>query len=214
MSIYGCNMNLELQQRAVEYNLVIRKYDNLREGLFEQMPPLEMRANINLPNGEEADAASLATGNEHADANEASLLGDGDETLVKQKQKEDATKTLLDLFDDDSGPVAPAITTNTNKTSNADILDLMSNDTPATAATATSKLDLIKQINSKQNQNQNSANNLDSLFGGSVGQHQQQTGASNANANSLDIFDLLGGGAGGSGATTQNWVIAQSISYN
>ena len=36
-------MNLELQQRAVEYNSIIKRYTNLKDGLFEQMPPLEMK---------------------------------------------------------------------------------------------------------------------------------------------------------------------------
>jgi hypothetical protein len=44
MSVYGCNMNLELQQRAVEYNSILKNYDNLRDGLFEQMPAVELKA--------------------------------------------------------------------------------------------------------------------------------------------------------------------------
>ena len=113
-------MNLELQQRAVEYNLVIKKYDNLREGLFEQMPPLEMRANINLPNGvnDEAENNEEAAGA----GNEASLMGD--DSQQQKKQKEDATKTLLDLFDDDisSTPVqTPTTNITTSHKANNDL---------------------------------------------------------------------------------------------
>ena len=103
MSIYGCNMNLELQQRAVEYNLVIKKYENLRDGLFEQMPPLEMRPNINLPNGVDDDETAEQT-------HEASLIGDevnGDQHIdMLAKQKEEATKNILDIFDDLEQPTA------------------------------------------------------------------------------------------------------------
>jgi AP-1 complex subunit gamma-1 len=47
MSIYGCNMSLELQQRAVEYDSIFRRYDHLRGGLFESMPVMETKINEN-----------------------------------------------------------------------------------------------------------------------------------------------------------------------
>ena len=197
MSIYGCNMNLELQQRAVEYNLVIKKYDNLREGLFEQMPPLEMRPNINLPNGmEEEENGELG--------NEQSLLGgenganDNDainnEALVKQKQKEEATKTLLDLFDDDLGVNTTATPMPPNNKPNNDLFDLMSNDDHSLQPppSINSKIDAIKQLNNRSQPASSASNNLDSIF------NMNSTVSSNASKvtpkenTSLDIFDLLG----------------------
>jgi hypothetical protein len=205
MSIYGCNMNLELQQRAVEYNLVIRKYENLRDGLFEQMPPLELRPNINLPNGMDDDE----NGEQQEDGNEQSLLGEmngasenndasTNEALVKQKQKEEATKTLLDLFDDDLGGISTtttttttATTTNNNNKINNDLFDLMStNDNDnSTTASINSKIDAIKQLSNKQSQPPASSNNLDSIF------NLGPSGAVKSIAPTIcgDQFDLLGG---------------------
>lgn len=38
----GCDCNINLQQRAVEYNAILRKYKNINDGLFEQMPVPEI----------------------------------------------------------------------------------------------------------------------------------------------------------------------------
>ncbi|XP_068098252.1 AP-1 complex subunit gamma-like 2 isoform X2 [Hyperolius riggenbachi] len=38
VSIYGCCHDVELQQRAVEYNALFKKYDHMRSGLLEKMP--------------------------------------------------------------------------------------------------------------------------------------------------------------------------------
>jgi hypothetical protein len=191
-------MNLELQQRAVEYNLVIRKYENLRDGLFEQMPPLELRPNINLPNGMDDDE----NGEQQEDGNEQSLLGEmnganekndasTNEALVKQKQKEEATKTLLDLFDDDLGGISTAPPTTTNNKINNDLFDLMStNDNDSTPASINSKIDAIKQLSNKQSQPSASSNNLDSIF--NLGNSSTVKIAPKENS-STDLFDLLGG---------------------
>ena len=53
MSIYGCHMNLELQQRAVEYNSIFKKHDYLRSGLFESMPEFETKNQLDNQNNEE-----------------------------------------------------------------------------------------------------------------------------------------------------------------
>ncbi|KAM9328916.1 AP-1 complex subunit gamma-like 2 [Gastrophryne carolinensis] len=38
VSIYGCCHDVELQQRAVEYNALFKKYDHLRSAVLEKMP--------------------------------------------------------------------------------------------------------------------------------------------------------------------------------
>lgn len=53
MSIYGCHMNLELQQRAVEYNSIFKKHDDLRSGLFESMPEFEAKNQLDNHNNNE-----------------------------------------------------------------------------------------------------------------------------------------------------------------
>ncbi|XP_036740401.2 AP-1 complex subunit gamma-like 2 isoform X2 [Manis pentadactyla] len=41
VSIYGSCLDLELQQRAVEYNTIFRKYDHMRAAVLEKMPLAE-----------------------------------------------------------------------------------------------------------------------------------------------------------------------------
>ncbi|XP_073924429.1 AP-1 complex subunit gamma-like 2 isoform X2 [Castor canadensis] len=41
VSIYGSCLDVELQQRAVEYNMLFRKYDHMRAAILEKMPLVE-----------------------------------------------------------------------------------------------------------------------------------------------------------------------------
>uniref|UniRef100_A0A673MHJ6 AP-1 complex subunit gamma n=1 Tax=Sinocyclocheilus rhinocerous TaxID=307959 RepID=A0A673MHJ6_9TELE len=41
VSIYGSSIDVELQQRAVEYNALFKKYDHMRPALLERMPIME-----------------------------------------------------------------------------------------------------------------------------------------------------------------------------
>lgn len=161
-------MNLELQQRAVEYNSIIKRYTNLKDGLFEQMPPLEMKQTTYVNGVDE----------------EAYLNEQIDDETVKQQQKEAAAKSLLDLFDDEPSTANSAThdtqPTTANKTNNNfEILDFMSNETPSN----TNTLDLIKQI-SNHTATSNTSNNLGSLFS-----------TSTAKTNDLDFLDVFAGGS-------------------
>ncbi|KAJ8249217.1 hypothetical protein GJAV_G00232440 [Gymnothorax javanicus] len=44
VSIYGSSIDVELQQRAVEYNALFKKYDHMRPALLERMPIMEKMA--------------------------------------------------------------------------------------------------------------------------------------------------------------------------
>ncbi|KPP72386.1 hypothetical protein Z043_108617, partial [Scleropages formosus] len=44
VSIYGSSIDVELQQRAVEYNALFKKYDHMRCALLERMPIMEKAA--------------------------------------------------------------------------------------------------------------------------------------------------------------------------
>ena len=124
MSVYGCNMNLELQQRAVEYNAVIKNFPNLRDGLFEQMPPIEMKERY-MPNQDDSPNKNGAGDEE--------LLNE-EEQKNRQNNKEEVARTLLDLFEDEPSSTSPPVTANhsTATTANSNILDLF--DTPAVPA--------------------------------------------------------------------------------
>uniref|UniRef100_A0A8C3CAQ3 AP-1 complex subunit gamma n=1 Tax=Cairina moschata TaxID=8855 RepID=A0A8C3CAQ3_CAIMO len=45
VSIYGSSIDVELQQRAVEYNALFKKYDHMRPALLERMPVMEKKQN-------------------------------------------------------------------------------------------------------------------------------------------------------------------------
>nr|XP_014350263.1 PREDICTED: AP-1 complex subunit gamma-like 2 [Latimeria chalumnae] len=44
VSVYGSSIDVELQQRAVEYNALFKKYDHMRSALLERMPVMEKTA--------------------------------------------------------------------------------------------------------------------------------------------------------------------------
>lgn len=71
---FGSHLNIELQQRGVEFSQLFRKYEHLRPGLLERMPPMEGARPTNgssfLTNGETEDTETLTD-----DGN--LLLGDG-----------------------------------------------------------------------------------------------------------------------------------------
>ncbi|XP_077166619.1 AP-1 complex subunit gamma-1 isoform X2 [Paroedura picta] len=57
VSIYGSSIDVELQQRAVEYNALFKKYDHMRSALLERMPVMEKLTtngptDVTQPNGE------------------------------------------------------------------------------------------------------------------------------------------------------------------
>lgn len=124
MSVYGCHMNLELQQRAVEYNAVLRKHDVLRDGLFEQMPPIELKpsyannSSSNLGDVEEGVANGVVDTSEQVKRRE------------HDKIKEEAVKTLIDIFSDDV-PVIPQPDKPAAVNSDLDILGFLDQPKPS-----------------------------------------------------------------------------------
>jgi len=98
---YTTNMNVELQQRSVEYDVVLRKYDGLRSGLLERMPIL--KAN---PDNPEVFAAASGEALVNGDA---SLLEKASIITEQQSQQQTDSDSLLDLLGDGL-PVEPTPT--------------------------------------------------------------------------------------------------------
>lgn len=123
-------MGLELQQRAVEYNSIIKEHNNIREGLFEMMPPLEIKTNQPYTNGFNGD-----------DLDEE-ILTEEEIQQQQMKQQQEAAKTLLNIFSEDTAPeVQP------KKQTNADLLDGIFGESPAghvmTPVQQTGQIDLM-----------------------------------------------------------------------
>lgn len=169
MSFYGCNMSLELQQRAVEYNAIIREYSNLRDGLFEQIPPMEIKTNQPYTNGFNVD-----------DLDEE-ILTEEEQQQQALKQQQEAAKTLLNIFSEDT-PAPPS-----NPQTNVDLLgDLMGGDI------------LSEPITQPASNNNNNSNKVGDLLGNNSDLLSSLSNpaptikpVSNSSNPSGDIFDLL-----------------------
>uniref|UniRef100_A0A673AEF3 AP-1 complex subunit gamma n=1 Tax=Sphaeramia orbicularis TaxID=375764 RepID=A0A673AEF3_9TELE len=123
VSIYGSCIDVELQQRAVEYNALFKKYDHMRAAVLERMPVIE-RNSPGHTNGEssgelvkevqpvkvkEGDAApTQQPANQVCDL--LDLLGGSEEPLKPTSAQ--------------SGP-APGQPINTSNSSGGDLLDLL-----------------------------------------------------------------------------------------
>ena len=64
MNGFGCHLNVELQQRGVEFSQLFTRHDSLRPALLERMPPMEARSSgRGLTNGTAAPPAAAGAGN-------------------------------------------------------------------------------------------------------------------------------------------------------
>ncbi|XP_029309248.1 AP-1 complex subunit gamma-like 2 [Cottoperca gobio] len=134
VSIYGSCIDVELQQRAVEYNALFKKYDHMRAAVLERMPVIEKNSPGHT-NGESMGDAikdiqpakmkqgepllALQPANQVCDL--LDLLGGSEETL----QPSPAT-----------GPAVPGLLINTASTAGGDLLDLLGGLEPALLAPA------------------------------------------------------------------------------
>lgn len=122
-------MNIDLQQRGVEFLQLFGSYNHLREALLEKMPAMTInRMNGANANGE-SEITELPVSSEKAVSNGRSntdtlldLLGSGDDIImsapaaVPSNPAPAATSNLLDLLGDIdlSAPAAPVMMSNNN----------------------------------------------------------------------------------------------------
>ncbi|OXB65110.1 hypothetical protein ASZ78_008393 [Callipepla squamata] len=113
VSIYGSSIDVEIQQRAVEYNALFKKYDHMRPALLERMPVME-KVTTNGPteivqtNGE-TETAVLETKPPHSGLQTGSQAND-----------------LLDLLGgNDITPVIPTAPTSKPASAGGELLDLL-----------------------------------------------------------------------------------------
>ena len=63
MNGFGCHLNVELQQRGVEFSQLFTRHEALRPALLERMPPMEARSSgRGLTNGTAVPAGGGGTG--------------------------------------------------------------------------------------------------------------------------------------------------------
>ncbi|XP_069966284.1 AP-1 complex subunit gamma-1 isoform X3 [Bactrocera oleae] len=188
---FGSHLNVDLQQRGVEFTQLFGTYKNLRPPLLEKMPPMQI-SRISSQNGESSGSY---------DDNSPDLIengiGIGDEQLGKESNMNtlgDNTNILLDLLGgtDLTTPTATDLSNsvavqkknskNANETSNNQaILDLLD-------------LDISASTTSNQPTNMNNVLALD--LGGGLAATIPATAATNGNDLS-SIMSLSGNSIGG-----------------
>lgn len=114
---YSCHLNVELQQRGVEYSQLFSRYDAMRGPLLERMPPFE-RSRLRVA---EEPVANGVQENLHTEP----------AAVVTPPQPSDSS-ALLDLLGGmDDTPSVPAPVADPSTKVNSDILDLLGGlDTP------------------------------------------------------------------------------------
>ncbi|XP_068461004.1 AP-1 complex subunit gamma-like 2 [Clinocottus analis] len=124
VSIYGSCIDVELQQRAVEYNALFKKYDHMRAAVLERMPVIEKNSPGHT-NGE-------STGEATKDIPTAKLKQG--EPLLPPQQPANQVCDLLDLLGGSEealqpspafGGTLPGPSVNTAGTAGGDLLDLL-----------------------------------------------------------------------------------------
>nr|XP_033506416.1 AP-1 complex subunit gamma-like 2 [Epinephelus lanceolatus] len=134
VSIYGSCIDVELQQRAVEYNALFKKYDHMRAAVLERMPVIEKNSPGHT-NGESTGEAIKDT--------QAVRVKQGEPLLLQQP-----TSQVCDLLDLLGGSeealqpspavagTAPGLPINTASTAGGDLLDLLGGLEPTPIAPA------------------------------------------------------------------------------
>lgn len=127
---FGSHLNIDLQQRGVEFSQLFGSYNHLREALLEKMPAMTInKMNGSNGNGESeiteihipSEKSAVSNGRSNTDTL-LDLLGSGDDiimstpTVVPSNTAPAATSNLLDLLGDIelSAPAVPVMMSNNN----------------------------------------------------------------------------------------------------
>lgn len=114
---YSQHLDMELQQRAVEYSAIFNKHDQMRAGLLEKMPVFSSKSDESTPEQESKTPAAIVlqatTQPASQEASLLDLLGGGPTTATPQgplpTSGTEGGGTLLDLLGIDTLSTAPAV---------------------------------------------------------------------------------------------------------
>lgn len=112
---YGNHMNIEIQQRSVEYSTIMMKSSSVRNGLLERMPPIEVKDTTAPPTSQQDSEIVVKETNKLApvvtsQAEQPSLLDvtSSDVPVPMATTQPAGDNALLDLLGMDLGPT-PAV---------------------------------------------------------------------------------------------------------
>nr|XP_037284482.1 AP-1 complex subunit gamma-1-like isoform X1 [Rhipicephalus microplus] len=144
---FGGNMNVELQQRSIEFSSLFSKFDHLRGSLLERMPPMESKSlasSAALDNGQAREDEILLDDQASRDAqNSPSALTSGPPS---------ESSALLDLLGGVGSPVESSSLPSTTSRSEGDVLDIGStsfeagNAPPIISSGSSDLLDLLGDL--------------------------------------------------------------------
>lgn len=120
-------MNVDLQQRGIEFSQLFRNHNNLRPALLEKMPPMQITRNMSQENGDSTQDDSNSDLIENG-SEESETLGGGGNANTLMGTDSNALLDLLGSADIISVPTNKSIQSNTTKTNtsnNQDLLDLL-----------------------------------------------------------------------------------------
>ncbi|XP_031124581.1 AP-1 complex subunit gamma-2-like [Ipomoea triloba] len=190
---YKGNLVLELQQRAIEFNSIIQKHQNMRSTLLERMPVLDeatysgRKAGSVPPGISTSQGPSLPNGvAKPAAAPLVDLLDLGsDDTPAPSSSGGDFLQDLLGV---DLSPAASQPGTNQVQKSGTDLLlDLLSIGTPPAQSSSTSTVEVLPS----SQDNKSSLDLLDSLSSPTV--PPAQVSSRTSSVGSSPMMDLLDG---------------------
>ncbi|XP_052816690.1 AP-1 complex subunit gamma-1-like isoform X2 [Mya arenaria] len=115
VSRYSSSTQAELQQRAVEYSTVFRKFDHMRAGLLEPMPLMECSRTSEVMDGAEMDLLQSPTTQKPAS-----------DSVKIAPQTQTEGQNIFDLLGDvGSSPMSTATTIAPHKSEPVDLLSLL-----------------------------------------------------------------------------------------
>ncbi|CAF0776407.1 unnamed protein product [Didymodactylos carnosus] len=121
MTIYTCNMNLELQTRAVEYTSLFTKHNSLRSSIVERMPVVvnnQMQSSVNeqqqqqqstddnVQTAASSESSTLNSNSKPAEENPLHILDEIQPVVINDIANGNMNNNILDLFGSISTPVA------------------------------------------------------------------------------------------------------------
>ena len=160
---FGCHMNVELQQRSVEFSTIFTKYNQLRLSLLEKMPPMKPRdeKRENLSNGQTMEEDFMET---------LSKVG-SNSTSEAKSDNQASSAALLDLLStvetSSSSPIPPSTVQNAiNNNTNSAIIDLLGliNSEPSSNSNGTLITSTITTNNSLSENNDSNSLKYNSLI--------------------------------------------------
>ncbi|XP_032594392.1 AP-1 complex subunit gamma-1 isoform X4 [Drosophila grimshawi] len=218
---FGSHLNVDLQQRGVEFTQLFGTYKHLRPPLLEKMPAMQI-SRISSQNGE--SGGSFDDNSPDVMENGIELGGSGTHPLIESNMNTmgDNTNILLDLLGSTDLSVGASdlamatdlsnavhkkntrnanndVTSNATVSNNQDLLDLLDLDMSAASTTAVMGVNLSADHNSAANMN-TMLGGLDLSGFGGLNSMQPSSIPTNGN----DLASMLGGlnaGVGGAPST-------------